>query len=247
MMNLVFLHGLLGTKSDWQKVIENLPYSRCLSLDLPFHGENKDVAVEDFDQTAQFLEEQIQHIIKDEPYILIGYSLGGRIAQYYALQARVKIGHLKAVILEGTNLGLQSEQEKQGRLLNDKMWAERFFHETPEAVLEDWYQQPVFSHLNEQQRKSLIEKRKANCRANIGKMLLATSLAKQPDFREKVRSSLLPFFYFCGERDQKFRQMAEDNQLDLTLIPHAGHNAHLENSTYFAKKIEDIVLKIANP
>ena len=37
------------------------------------------------------------------------------------------------------------------------MWAERFFHEKPETVLEDWYQQPVFSHLNEQQRKALIE------------------------------------------------------------------------------------------
>ena len=114
-------------------------------------------------------------------------------------------------------------------------------------MLEDWYQQPVFSHLNEQQRKALIEKRKANCGPNIGRMLLATSLAKQPDFREKVRSSLLPFFYFCGERDQKFRQMAEDNQLDLTIIPDAGHNAHLENPTYFAEKIENIVLKIAQP
>ena len=119
-MNLVFLHGLLGTKSDWQKVIESLPHFRCFSLDLPFHGENKAVAVEDFEQTAQFLEEQIQHLIKDEPYILIGYSLGGRIAQYYVLQAKVKIGHLKAVILEGVNLGLQSGQEKQSRLVNDK-------------------------------------------------------------------------------------------------------------------------------
>ncbi|MDU2245831.1 MAG: 2-succinyl-6-hydroxy-2,4-cyclohexadiene-1-carboxylate synthase, partial [Haemophilus parainfluenzae] len=173
--------------------------------------------------------------------------LGGRIAQYYALQARVKIGHLKAVILEGANLGLQSEQEKQSRLVNDNTWAERFFHENPETVLEDWYKQPVFSHLNEPQRKALIEKRKANCGPNIGRMLLATSLAKQPDFREKVRSSLLSFFYFCGERDQKFRQMAEDNQLDLTIIPDAGHNAHLENPTYFAEKIENIVLKIAQP
>ena len=77
------------------------------------------------------------------------------------------------------------------------------------------------------------------------RLLLATSLAKQPDFREKVRSSLLPFFYFCGERDQKFRQMAEANQLNLTVIPDAGHNAHLENPIYFAKKIENIVLKIA--
>ena len=148
MMNLVFLHGLLGTKSDWQKVIENLPHFRCLSLDLPFHGENKGVAVEDFEQAAQFLEKQIQHLIKDEPYILIGYSLGGRIAQYYALQAQVQRGNLQAVILEGANLGLPSEQEKRSRLVNDNMWAERFFHEKPETVLEDWYQQPVFSHLN---------------------------------------------------------------------------------------------------
>jgi 2-succinyl-6-hydroxy-2,4-cyclohexadiene-1-carboxylate synthase len=62
-----------------------------------------------------------------------------------------------------------------------------------------------------------------------------------------VRSSLLPFFYFCGERDQKFCQMAEANQLNLTLIPDAGHNAHLENPIFFAKKIENIVLKIAQP
>ena len=102
MMNLVFLHGLLGTKSDWQKVIENLPHFRCLSLDLPFHGENKAVAVEDFEQTAQCLARtKVQHLIKNEPYILIGYSLGGRIAEYYALQAQVQRGNLQAVILEG--------------------------------------------------------------------------------------------------------------------------------------------------
>ena len=33
--------------------------------------ENKAVAVEDFEQTAQYLEEQIQHLIKNEPYILM--------------------------------------------------------------------------------------------------------------------------------------------------------------------------------
>ena len=79
MTNLIFLHGLLGTKSDWQKVIENLPHFRCLSLDLPFHGENKAVAVEDFEQTAQFLESQIQSLIKDEPYSLSVTHLVGEL------------------------------------------------------------------------------------------------------------------------------------------------------------------------
>ena len=229
MMNLVFLHGLLGTKSDWQKVIENLPHFRCLSLDLPFHGENKAVAVEDFEQTAQSLEEQIQHLIKNEPYILIGYSLGGRIAQYYALQAKVKIGHLKAVILEGANLGLQSEQEKQSRLVNDEMWAECFFHEKPETVLEDWYQQPVFASLNDDQRRELVALRSNNNGATLAAMLEATSLAVQPDLRANLSARTFAFYYLCGERDSKFRALAAELAADCHVIPRAGHNAHREN------------------
>jgi len=185
--------------------------------------------------------------VKNEPYFLVGYSLGGRIAMYYVLQAQVESSNLQGVILEGANLGLKTDEEKQIRFQHDFAWSQRFTQESPENVLNDWYQQPVFSHLTEEERQQLVEKRKSNCGENIGKMLMATSLSKQPDFSEKVRLSSLPFFYFCGERDQKFRQMAEDNQLDLTIIPDAGHNAHLENPPYFAEKIENIVLKIAQP
>ena len=159
----------------------------------------------------------------------------------------MKIGHLKAVILEGANLGLQSEQEKQSRLVNDNMWAERFFPWKPETVLEDWYQQPVFSPFKWTARKALLEKRKANCGPNIGRMLLATSLAKQPDFREKSAVKFAVIFLFLWWTRSEVSSMAEDNQLDLTIIPDAGHNAHLENPTYFAEKIENIVLKIAQP
>ncbi|OOF89338.1 2-succinyl-6-hydroxy-2,4-cyclohexadiene-1-carboxylate synthase [Rodentibacter ratti] len=245
MMNIIFLHGLLGTASDWQKVIENLPHFRCISIDLPFHGKAKETAVCHFNDTADYLSKQIQSAVKNEPYFLVGYSLGGRIAMYYALQAKVEKGNLQAVVLEGANLGLKTEEEKQARWQNDTQWAVRFTDEAPESVLEDWYKQPVFSHLTDDQRATLIEKRKANCGANIGQMLLATSLAKQPDFREKVRSSSLPFFYFCGEQDLKFQALAHSEQLNLTTIPNAGHNSHLENPLLFAKKLENLILKIA--
>ena len=124
----------------------------------------------------------------------MGYSLGGRLALDYHLNQPNP--YLQQSFLEGANIGLKTDAERNARQQNDAAWAQRFCNEPMPEVLEAWYQQPVFSHLNEQQRKSLIEKRKANCGANIGKMLLATSLAKQPDFREKVRSSLLSFFLF---------------------------------------------------
>ena len=48
-----------------------------------------------------------------------------------------------------------------------------------------------FAHLTEDQRKALIEKRQANCGDNIAKMLLATSLAKQPDLRPYLKTALI--------------------------------------------------------
>ena len=247
MINIIFLHGLLGTKNDWQKVIENLPHFNCIALDLPFHGQAKDIEVTNFEDTAEYLAQQIKNTVKNEPYFLVGYSLGGRIALYYALQNQMERSNLQGVILEGVNLGLKTDEEKQVRFQQDFAWAQRFMQESPENVLNDWYQQPVFSHLTAEERLQLVEKRKSNYGENIGKMLLATSLSKQPDFSKKVRLSSLPFFYFCGERDHKFQTIAKENQIDLVTIPSAGHNSHLENSKYFSKKIENCVLKIATP
>jgi pimeloyl-ACP methyl ester carboxylesterase len=38
-----------------------------------------------------------------------------------------------------------------------------------------------------------------------------------------------PFHYLCGERDAKFRAIAQALAADLHLIHHAGHNAHRDN------------------
>ena len=58
MMNLVFLHGLLGTKSDWQKVIENLPHLRLRGLmAIPAPTDNVAEQEADFSQMEQLFEQ----------------------------------------------------------------------------------------------------------------------------------------------------------------------------------------------
>lgn len=237
---LIFLHGLLGTQHDWQAVIEKLPHFRCIALDLPLHGKARAVSVNNFDETSIYLAEKIKHEVGNAPYFLVGYSMGGRIALYYALQAQVNKGNLQGLILEGANLGLKDQAEKEARWQNDQKWARRFSDEPAEDALHDWYRQPVFAHLSETQRLALIRQRIKNCDANISQMLLATSLAKQPDFSAKVRSNILPIYYIVGEKDWKFKQIALDNQLDFTTIENAGHNAHSENPEQFAKTIKKL-------
>ena len=238
---LVFLHGLLGTQADWQKLTENLPHFHCIALDLPWHGSAKNHPAKNFDEACAYVAQQIQSAVGNQPYFLIGYSLGGRIALYYALHSNCEKYNLLGLIIEGGNLGLTDEQAKKVRWKNDVFWAQRFRYETAESVLNDWYQQAVFAHLTEHQRNALIEKLRANCGENIAQMLLATSLAKQPDLRSAVKNSPYPIYYFCGERDHKFKHMALENQLNLTVIPNAGHNAHQENPTAFAAQLNALL------
>lgn len=246
MITLVFLHGLLGNKDDWQDIVNKLPHIPTLCIDLPFHNGASDISVTNFEETVHYINEEIRSNIGDSPYILAGYSLGGRIALYYAFASNIDTTPIKAVILEGANLGLTTDEEKQQRWLNDFAWAERFAQENIDDVLNDWYQQPVFSHLDAKQREKLIQKRtalqdKTTFGKNIAKMLTATSLAKQPDFSEKIHSELLPVYYIVGEKDQKFKDIALNNHISTYVVENAGHNSHEENSAQFVSALQIII------
>lgn len=247
---LVFLHGLLGSSEDWQKVRERLTHYNIesIALDLPAHGKVKQLSVNNFEHCMEYLSKQIKTRIGDRDYILIGYSLGGRLALYYSLYAQVDKSHLVGVIVEGANFGLQIEEEKALRWENDVSWAKRFMYEPLNIVLEDWYQQGVFAHLNETERALLIQERMLNDGGCIGAMLQATSLAKQPFLgtlliqqQRKGINFLQNFFYFCGEKDLKFQQIARQQDVEPIVIEQAGHNAHKEQPQIFVEKLVGII------
>lgn len=243
-LTICFLHGLLGDKYDWDKVISRLqtqlPEIRCIALDLPYHGKARKINVNSFAQARQYLQAKIKQEVGNAPYWLVGYSLGGRlIIDLLAHCCDVK-KNLQGVVLEGVNLGLATEQARQIRWENDQHWANAFYSEPLKSVLERWYQQAVFSHLTEIERKIIIEKRQSNDGKGIAKMLLATSLAKQPDYstsawQEKWRFTprFLPIVFLCGEKDRKFQQIAGCIDLPTLIIKQAGHNTHQENPQDF--------------
>lgn len=229
---VIFLHGLLGSREDWREVVHRLTGYECIALDLPFHGQSTTV-VGSLYQSAVWLEQELS-VFADRIFFLVGYSLGGRIAAYYLFHYPAKYLP-RALILEGVNAGLTSEEEKQQRWNNDYLWAKRFISHPLQQVLEQWYQQPVFTSLTLEQRECLIAQRLSNQGENIAAMLRATSLAKQPDLATKIRQSAVPVHYLCGEKDEKFYQIATMNQFNLTLIQAAGHNSHQENPVQFAE------------
>ncbi|HEM8654972.1 2-succinyl-6-hydroxy-2,4-cyclohexadiene-1-carboxylate synthase [Klebsiella aerogenes] len=222
---LVFLHGFSGDRDEWRTVGEAFPAWPRLYLDLPGHGGSADIAVDGFTGVSELLQATLNsYNILD--YWLIGYSLGGRVAMNFACQPRAG---LRGLIVEGGHPGLQDEASRQARRGNDSAWAERFRREPLAQVFADWYQQPVFASLNAAQRESLVALRRRNNGATLAAMLEATSLARQADLRPSLQARDFPFHYLCGERDAKFRAIAQALAADTHIIHHAGHNAHRDN------------------
>ncbi|WP_281772357.1 2-succinyl-6-hydroxy-2,4-cyclohexadiene-1-carboxylate synthase [Haemophilus parahaemolyticus] len=245
---VVFLHGLLGSQRDWQGVLtllQNFPQFRPLTIDLPFHGKSENIACQDFVDLRAQLHQTLMTLLGNTPFFLVGYSLGGRVALDYTFH--VKNPHLLGTILEGTNIGLKTEAECKARWQNDQHWANRFRTELITQVLNDWYQQPVFAHLDACKRSILIEQRQHNSGKNIAQMLESTSLAKQQDYSDLLKTSEKNITFFIGEKDQKFRQIAIENQLSYILIANAGHNSHDENSLGFVKELVEQFKYVNNP
>jgi 2-succinyl-6-hydroxy-2,4-cyclohexadiene-1-carboxylate synthase len=253
---LVFLHGLLGSGQDWRHVVNTLSSEHlCITIDLPGHGKSQMVQAIDFAHVNQLILQTLFHR-NIEQYVLIGYSMGARLAMYHAASihpnavphsgeksACKKTPQLMGVVIEGGHFGLP-QVECAARFANDQKWAQRFTYEPLSLVLPDWYQQAVFSSLNHDQRQSLVLKRSGNLSSGVARMLLATSLAKQPQLQQTMEALVLPTIYVCGERDKKFKRLVEDTQLQYQVIASAGHNVHVEQPYAFSMAINNFVKQI---
>ena len=231
---IVWLHGFLGNHQEWMPVSAAFNEWPQLWLDLPGHGASVDQQGIDFATTDALITATLAHYHIDD-YWLVGYSLGGRLAMYHATHNQAS--GLRGLVVEGGHPGLDNETDRQARLQHDMGWVERFRHEALSQVLRDWYQQPVFSSLDEQQRSVLVSLRSQNNAVALAAMLEAVSLSRQPDLQATLSQLTIPFYYLCGERDMKFRTIATGLGLIPEVISGVGHNAHREAPAAFSARL----------
>ena len=272
---IVFLHGFLGNSNDWDHVIDTMPtHIPMICIDLPGHGLSTDIFVnpkDGFTHTCQLIKNTLDKL-NIHPCVLLGYSLGGRVALHFA---KLFSGSVKALIIESANFGLPSPDEQEQRHSADQRWAEKFQTLPIKESLTLWYEQGVFCSLSEAQKLFLINsklglkleqgseqksglesesksksksKSKIDCAA-IAHMLLATSLAKQNNLNKKLPVDGLPLYYLFGELDKKFKTLAvhynqRHNQLKAIEFCDAGHNIHFEQPLNYAQEITNIYSSI---
>ena len=244
--NLILIHGFLGSGDDWKAVLPSLKEQfHCYTVDLPGHGQSVECeipenAVSLLPEIADALYRKLQNngLL---PAIILGYSLGGRVAM--TLASRMKAEDITALVLEGAHPGLETTEDKQQRIVNDSRWAARFQSEPLQSVLNDWYQQPVFQSLTTEERAELVEERsRLNNGAALATILSGCSLGAQESLWPAVSQMQCPVYYLVGERDEKFSRVAQrlkaQGKITTANIPDAGHNAHRDNPKEFSKRLK---------
>jgi pimeloyl-ACP methyl ester carboxylesterase len=99
-MPLVFVHGFTTTAEFWREQVE--PFSsgyRVIRINLPGHGVSPQPEGRDY-TIAAFVDDVVKvfHTLKIEDAIVIGLSMGGTVAQNFAL---AHPEHVRALVLVG--------------------------------------------------------------------------------------------------------------------------------------------------
>ncbi len=194
---VVFLHGFLGCPEDFDEVIASLPEFECRALTYPFEV--------------------------PENVIVVGYSMGGRIA----------LGLSQPKILISVHPGLQTLAEKNERRIQDQAWIELLRNNPFPEFLKAWYNQPLFDSIKKHPGfLRMIERRLKENPEKWAGILEKESLAQQMFYIPKNA------VFLHGTLDTKYGKLYSDLKVDSKAIPQAGHAAHLENPEACAEAIK---------
>ena len=143
---LVLLHGFSGSAAGWGMLLEDLatPGIRIIALYMLGHGQS-DAPDDPKRYSMEHCQSDIIGVlqtlgIKQGEAILLGYSMGGRIALYCAFSR-----YFRAVILESASAGIANPVERGKRRVSDRALANFIEREGIEAFVNHWEDLPLFA------------------------------------------------------------------------------------------------------
>jgi 2-succinyl-6-hydroxy-2,4-cyclohexadiene-1-carboxylate synthase len=229
---ITLLHGFTQTAGCWGPFADILATSHpIVAVDLPGHGGSADVRA-NLPQTAELLAATL------EPSIVIGYSLGGRVALHLAL-AHPEL--VKRLIVIGATGGLEGNEERAQRRTADDALADHLEDIGIEAFLDEWLSQPLFASLTAEQ--SCRQVRATNSATGLASSLRLCGPGTQEPLWDRLGELTMPVLVIAGANDDKFTQLGHQlvesigTNASIQIIDNAGHSAQLENPTASASKI----------
>jgi 2-succinyl-6-hydroxy-2,4-cyclohexadiene-1-carboxylate synthase len=225
---LVLLHGFTQTGRLWGPFGERLQEDhRLVAPDLPGHA-GSDAVRADLRSTAGLVADAVKSAIGDESCVLLGYSLGARVALHVLLETDLSVH--RAVLIGGTG-GIDDDAERARRRQADETTATEL--EAAGDVgpfLERWLAGPLFARLP--RTVADMDERARNSASGLASSLRLCGTGTQRPLWGRLPELALPILAVAGSDDNRFgahalRIAACAPNAVASLVPGGGHAVHL--------------------
>ena len=251
---VVLLHGFMQTGLSWQNVAGQLAGGHCVyALDFVGHGKSSKPHTPEsyaYDAAVRMVEAFLEEVAcagsdgKRRRAHVIGYSMGGRVAQGLVLSPK---DLLYSLTLESCNFGPASEEERAAAKERNATWANKLRSEGIERFVEYWETLPLFATQREMGFDEVVRpERIANDAEAMALCLEGMGKHAMPNSEEAfaaLASTWVPIKYLWGYDDPKsepFAHRLEHEGLDVTSFG-AGHNVHLEAPMLYSKVVQEFL------
>ena len=224
-VKVLLLHGFTATGASWDPVrrLVDAGLYEPEAPDLRGHGTRAD-------DRPVTIAACVEDLRQAEPYVLAGYSMGGRVALHLAL---AQPDLVRRLVLISTTAGLEDEHERAERRTADDDLADGIERAGVEAFARSWAAQPLFADQPPEIAAAAHRDRLRNRPEGLAASLRGMGTGAMDPVWDRLGELTMPAAVLVGERDAKFRELGERladelPNATLTVVPGAGHSVHLE-------------------
>ena len=248
---VLLLHGFTGSLEDWRDIYTNLDERfNYVGIDLIGHGKS-DSPTEIENYEAESLVIQIENVLDHlsvKKVILLGYSMGGRVALNFAVSHPQKI---KGLILESTSAGIKNEKDRIERIESDEELASYIEENGTEKFAERWMDQDIFNtqrRFSDEKLQKIRNRIAQNSKTGLANTLRGFGAGKISYLVENLNLIQCPVLLIAGELDTKYCELNAELVHKIPnakhiVIKNAGHNTHLEEKDRFNRVVKDYLIQ----
>ena len=230
------LHGAVGSVADWRSFSSAMSKRKIgtRAVDLWRFLDCAPMSLETFGNS---LNAEAAGVSSRNPRVLIGYSMGGRLALHGLLQ---EAHPWTAAVIISAHPGLESEAERAARRARDSEWASRALTDTWASFLDDWHNQPVLDGGEIRDRQA--DSRLAMRRCEIARSFMDWSLGTQEPLWERLREIRIPVLWVAGENDPVYADLArhaaaQTERGRAVIAPACGHRVPWQNESWLVDQV----------
>ncbi len=246
---MLLLHGFTGSGRNWDELAKKLPGWRIIAPDLPGHGETAPPSGA-MPEVALDLAALLDQLGVDQA-VVIGYSMGGRLALHLAVQAPERV---RALVVIGATPGLLDAEARAERVAADEQLAQRIESDF-EGFVRDWEAQSMFATqkaMSTESQEQIRAIRRSHHPKALAAALRLLGTGSQPPLHDRLAGLTMPVLWVVGEYDQKFRAIADAvhpllPDARFAILPYAGHAVHLERPSAFKTLLLSFTEKLPEP